>query len=466
MSLPLLTERWVPLKPVAEQIRLEQSPARFKLVPAGRRSGKTERAKRRVVRAALRAKRRDARFGCGAPTYNQAKSIFWTDLKALVPKWALLKTPSESDLLIKLINGAEIQVFGMDKPQRVEGRPWDGIVLDEYGNMKPTAWTENVYPALSTLGHEGWAWLIGVPEGRNHYYDLVTKHRNDPEGIWDVFSWKSSEVLPSSTIEQAMRDLDELTFQQEYEASFVNFRGQAYYQFKETMHVRRVRDRYNPRGDLVVCFDFNVDPGVAVICQEVYFPQDPSPMPSLVDLDGQPLFTRLQRPAQSGTAVLGEIYIPVNSNTPAVIRKFISEWGKHEGNIFVYGDATGGARGTAQTEGSDWDIIRRELFKHFGRERVHLRVPEANPSERARVNAVNCRIMGGDGTVRLLVDGHHAPNVVKDLEGVRLLEGGSGEIDKKHDPKLTHLSDALGYYIVKQFPVHVRRPFITEAGVL
>jgi hypothetical protein len=40
-----------------------------------------------------------------------------------------------------------------------------------------------------------------------------------------------------------------------------------------------------------------------------------------------------------------------------------------------------------------------------------------------------------------MVDPAAAPHVVRDLEGVRTLKGGSGEIDKKADPKLTHISD-------------------------
>ena len=43
--------------------------------------------------------------------------------------------------------------------------------------------------------------------------------------------------------------------------------------------------------------------------------------------------------------------------------------------------------------------------------------------------------------------------MVKDFEGVKLLEGGSGEIDKKADPMLTHLTDGIGYYIAKEFPI-------------
>ena len=55
--------------------------------------------------------------------------------------------------------------------------------------------------------------------------------------------------------------------------------------------------------------------------------------------------------------------------------------------------------------------------------------------------------------------------MVKDIEGVRVLEGGSGEIDKKSDPKLTHLSDALGYYVVKKHPVAGARSIIRSESV-
>jgi hypothetical protein len=60
----------------------------------------------------------------------------------------------------------------------------------------------------------------------------------------------------------------------------------------------------------------------------------------------------------------------------------------------------------------------------------------------------------------MMVDGAAAPMTVKDFEGVRLLEGGSGELDKKHDKKLTHLTDGVGYYISKKFPL--RRDVVTR----
>lgn len=434
--------RWYALRDVPAQLDYARSPHRFNVVPAGRRSGKTERAKRKIVRRALTRRgvfHSDvARFFAAAPTRDQAKRIYWDDLKKLSRPW-WKGPPSETELTIPLLSGSEIVVVGMDKPERIEGSPWDGGILDEYANMKPQAWGANVRPALSD--RRGWCDLIGVPEGRNHYYDtyslaLAEMMERGVSSEWGAFTWKSAEVLPVDEIEAARRDLDALTFQQEYEASFVNFEGRAYYAFTDA-NKARLRDRYNPLQPLIVCLDFNVAPGVAGIAQEL-------PLPN----------------GQTGTAVIGEVWIENNSNTPAVCRKVLTDWKEHRGRIEVYGDATGGARGTAQVQGSDWELAKQTLrhgdssqqLTGFG-DRVAFHVKQSNPAERARVNAVNTRTCAADGTIRLMVDPSAAPHVVKDFEGVRTLTGGSGEIDKKADPKLTHISDALGYYVDYRFPV-------------
>jgi hypothetical protein len=88
---------------------------------------------------------------------------------------------------------------------------------------------------------------------------------------------------------------------------------------------------------------------------------------------------------------------------------------------------------------------------------VPFKVPSANPRERVRLNAVNSRLMTASGDIRLMVDPVKAPNVMKDFEGVRLLEGGSGEIDKKADPHLSHWTDGIGYYCAQTWPVEQRK---------
>jgi hypothetical protein len=445
----LLHPRWSILRPHDVQRRFFESTHRFNVVPAGRRSGKTEIAKRRLIKRAVRGSKYDRpRYFAAAPTRDQAKRIFWADLKRMVPPAAMRGKPSDGELVIPLWHGGEIFVVGMDKPERIEGAPVDGGVLDEYGNIKPKAWGENLRPALSE--RDGWCDLTGVPEGRNHYFDTaefakaeLLEYGDDSE--WGYFHWVSADILPAKEIEAARRDLDELTFQQEYEASFVNFEGRAYYAFGDT-NKAKLRDRYNPAQPLIVMLDFNVAPGVAAIAQEL-----PLPIGGV------------------GTAIIGEVWIENNSNTPAVCRKILADWQPvHTGRIEVYGDATGGAGGSAKVEGSDWDLVKQHL-RHgskgvagFGN-RVDFHAPASNPAERSRINAMNTRIRSRDGTVRLMADPKYAPHVVKDLEGVKLLEGGSGEIDKKHDPKLTHISDAIGYYVVKKFPTTERAAWGTSS---
>lgn len=421
----MLTPRWYKLRPHAGQDALWHSKARFVVLPCGRRSGKSEIAKRKLILSALDPNTGydDPNYFAAAPTRDQAKRIYWKDLKALLPKSLIAKT-SESEMMIQLVNGASIYVVGMDKPERIEGMSWNGGILDEYANMKPKAWTENVRPALSD--RNGWCWLIGVPEGRNHYYETYMYALSDKSGPeWAGFTWKSSEILPESEIESARAALDELTFQQEYEASFVTFEGRCYYPFLQETHCAPLRHLYNPRAPLAFCFDFNVEPGVAAVAQEVTLPN-----------------------GLQGTAVIGEVYIPRNSNTPAVCRKLIADWGGHQGAVVCYGDATGGSRGSAKVAGSDWDLIKAELRQAPFASRVYYRVPTANPPERARVNAMNSRLKSESGDIRLMVDPQAAPHVVKDLEGVVLLKGGSGEIDKKATPALTHMCFAPGTRVI------------------
>ena len=433
--------RWYPLAYHKRQSELWTSPYRFNVVPAGRRSGKTEICgKRKLIMKALKGGPwPDWRGFAAAPVRDQAKRIYWGDLKKMTPKSLMRKPPSESNLIIFFKNGSEIHVLGMDKPERVEGSPWDHGCLDEIGNMKPQTWPEHVRPALAD--RRGTCDFIGVPEGRNHYYDLYRKAQADDTGNWGAFHWISADILSIDEIEQAKKDLDELTYKQEFEGSFVTFAGMAYYNFLEERNCQPWFKHYNPKDPLVLMFDFNKDPGIAVIGQEmnrVIPGQDASP-------------------TKTTTAVIGEVYIPRNSNTIRVAKKIEEDWGEHEGYVFCYGDATGGAGGSAKVSGSDWDLVKKVLWPVFGN-RLIFKVPESNPRERVRVNSVNSRTLNTLGESFLVVDPIKAPMTVKDFEGVRVIEGGTGEIDKKRDPALTHLSDAVGYYIHREYPVRKYAP--------
>lgn len=442
-SPPLISPRWTTLKYHKEQQRLWTSPARFKVVVAGRRSGKTELAKRNLVRCAITTTIADAWFVAAAPVSMQAKRIFWDDLKKLVPPFMIRPTSghgsgskldiSESELSIRLLNGATITVMGLDEASRIEGKSLDGIVMDEYASMKPEVWKSNVRPALSTIGRPGWAWFTGVPEGRNHYYKLFREAKNRPN--WDAFFWKSEEVLDPEEIVEAKRDMDPLLYRQEYEADFVDFTGRIYYAFSEEKHCERTY--YLQGHPLIFMFDFNTSPGTATIGQEQpYTGKKPGILPSL---EG------------TVTVLLDEVYIPEDSKTHKVCEELVRKWAHHPGEVHCYGDATGGSDGTAKVAGSDWDIIKAILYPVF-KDRLRFMVRNSNPRERIRVNAMNKRIMRADGVISLIVDPDACPKTVEDFLSVKAKDDGSGEIDKNYDKTLTHLSDGVGYYVAEKWP--------------
>jgi hypothetical protein len=123
MALSLLTKRelarWYKLKEHPVQTALINAVAngvRFPVVPAGRRSGKTERAKRFVAKQAM--KNPGERYFIAAPTRDQVKKIYWADMKLLCLTSLCSKQPSETDLIIHLDNGTEIHLIGLDRRNR------------------------------------------------------------------------------------------------------------------------------------------------------------------------------------------------------------------------------------------------------------------------------------------------------------------------------------------------------------
>lgn len=398
----------------AEQTRLWTENRRFAVVPAGRRSGKTELAKRRLVIGLAEKKAwPDPRYFAAAPTRDQAKRIFWADIKALTPKgW--IKRVYESDLCIVTRWKSELWVVGLDKPERIEGVAWDGGVLDEYANMKPETWTEHVRPALSD--RRGWCWLIGVPEGLNHYKDLVDYASTGADPEWGHYAWPSADILLPEELDAARRQLDNRTFRQEYEGSFEGAAGTVYYAYSAARH-EDPGITIDTRLPIILCCDFNVDPCVWEAAQT----------------DGRTV------------RVFDEIRLS-NTNTFEMGKVAKARYGGHKAGVVVYGDSSGNSRSTAGR--SDYAILSELGF-------ANQRIKRANPAVRDRVNAVNAMLENTRGEIRLT---HHpaCKALRKDFETVVWADGGT-EIDKREAAK-THATDALGYFIESEFGLRLVRP--------
>lgn len=431
-----LPASWVPAEQRIrhpELARFWSSPARWKMPCGGRRSGKSTLGREAIFaghgpivgdglpmfRGALCPPDvPDPTFVIAAPTREMVKRIWWQPVKDMVPN-VLVDHVSEVELTLHLINGARVMLLGMDRPTRSEGIAIDGMVGDEFAYWKPGAFERSLRPAMSTRGRPGWGVLMFKPDGRNHAYEMFTAAESGKED-WAAFHWKSSEILPPEEIAAAKRDLDPRTYQQEYEATFLSATGLVYYAFDRDLHLRDVR--YDESFPLVFAFDFNVAPGSAVVLQE-----------------------------QNGvTCVIGEVHIPDDSRTDLVCARLCASYSQHRGDVLIYGDPAGNQRRTS-AQSNDWDIVKQHLRRTFPR--VLDRVARSAPPIVDSVNSVNARLMNAAGECRFALNPQAAPQTLRDLEAVAWdTDKDTRDIDKS-DPKRTHWTDGLRYYIHERFPI-------------
>ena len=121
--------------------------ARFSVIVAHRRLGKTVCAVNHTIKKALTVTAPNARYAYMAPQRNQAKRNTWDYFKRFVQPVPDVKI-SESELTIDLPNGSRMMLLGADNPDAIRGMYLDGVVMDEVAQMKPEVWGEIVRPTL------------------------------------------------------------------------------------------------------------------------------------------------------------------------------------------------------------------------------------------------------------------------------------------------------------------------------
>lgn len=197
---------------------------RFSVLVLHRRCGKSVCAINHLIKKALQCKHNQPKYAYIAPYLKQAKLIAWDYLKYYtkdIPKTEI----HEGELYIKLINGARIYIFGADNPDALRGLYLDGVVLDEYGDIKPEVFNEIVRPALAD--RNGWALFLGTPKGQNHFYELyLNAEKKMAEGDKDWYAAKyavqDTNVIPPKELESLKSSLTESAFRQEFGCDFTS----------------------------------------------------------------------------------------------------------------------------------------------------------------------------------------------------------------------------------------------------
>jgi hypothetical protein len=407
------------------QGEVHNSPARFRVLVAGRRFGKTQLALVELLQAACND---PGRVCCYlAPSYRQAKRIAWERLKAMalaLPRIHILET----DLTLRLPNGSSISLRGVDNYDSLRGSGLDFVVLDEFASMKPEVWSEIIRPALAD--RKGRALFIGTPQGHDHLYDRFQFAQSQPD--WSAFHFTTLEGghVTAEELAGAARELDERLYRQEFEASFESMAlGLAYYAFSREENVRPCR--YTPGARIIWSLDFNVHPMCSIIAQRY----------------GETV------------EVLEELVLD-HANTVAACERFWERaraFPRERQGVFqieIYGDASGHQRRTCGTA-TDWQIIREFFAARYGQASATIRAAQSNPGIRDRINIVNGRLRSASGDNRLFID-PKCRQLILDFERVCWMQDAHGQPTaelEKFDRLRTHTSDALGYYLVQAFPL-------------
>jgi len=209
-----LTELKVELLPWQQEVF--DSPVRFKIVAAGRRTGKSRLAAWMLIINALQTDRGHVFYV--APTQGQARDIMWNTLLELGNP--VVTSSHVNNMQIKLINGATISLKGADRPETMRGVSLKFLVLDEYADMKPSVWETVLRPALAD--QKGSAMFIGTPLGRNHFYELYKYGELADDPTYQAWHYTSYDnpLLDPEEIDMAKKSMSSYAFRQEFMASF------------------------------------------------------------------------------------------------------------------------------------------------------------------------------------------------------------------------------------------------------
>lgn len=208
----------IPYAPRFEMYPYHERAQRWAALVAHRRYGKTVGAVNDLIRGAIKCPLDNPRFGYVAPTYGQAKDVAWEYLKHYSSKIRGVSI-HESELRVDLPNGGRVRLYGSDNYDRMRGIYLDGVVMDEYGDQDPRAWTEVIRPALSD--RKGWATFIGTPKGDNHFRELYDQALANPKE-WYTAMLKASKtgILDEQELASARSMMTAEQYAAEYECSF------------------------------------------------------------------------------------------------------------------------------------------------------------------------------------------------------------------------------------------------------
>lgn len=241
---------------------------RWAVLVAHRRAGKTVACINDLIKRAIECNEPHARYAYVAPFLAQAKEVAWDYLRRFADP--LIEDKNEAELWVELVNGSRIRIHGADNPDRLRGAYLDGVVLDEYADMRPSVWGEVIRPMLAD--RMGWATFIGTPKGRNEFFKVWDGAQNDKRWFAVRLRASETEILAKQELDDARADMTPEQYEQEFECSFDAAILGAYYgkEIAEADRAGRITEvKHEPKLETHTAWDLGKGANMAVWCFQV-----------------------------------------------------------------------------------------------------------------------------------------------------------------------------------------------------
>ncbi|MBB1599494.1 terminase large subunit domain-containing protein [Variovorax sp. UMC13] len=413
------------------QARFLALPHKYRAFVAGFGSGKTRAGSAALCSHAWEWPKVDS--GYFAPTYAQIRDIFYPAIEESAFDWGLTADIHESNKEVHLYSNGNfrgtILCRSMEKPGDIVGFKIGHAVIDELDVMKAvkaeTAWRKIIARMrYSVDGLKNGVDVTTTPEGFKFVYQQFVKAvRDKPHlaglyGLVHASTYENAKNLPADYISSLLASYPPQLIQAYIRGLFTNLTsGSVYPNFDRVLN--HTGETIRPSEPLHVGLDFNVLNMTATVS---------------VIRDDLPLTL------EELTKV---------RDTPTMAR-MLKERFKDKGHaVTIYPDASGGNTSSKNASESDLSILKQAGFT--------ISVNPANPAVKDRVNAVDAMALNADGVRRWKVNTDACPALTEAQE--QQAWGTNGEPDKStgHD----HPNDAIGYFLVKRFPIVKRTAVVT-----
>ena len=348
------------------------------------------------------------------PTRSLAEELFVIPFQELLEKCNIQYDYNKSKMLFASKYGY-IRLWHLQKPQRMVGSELTFCGFDEFDVESVKNCKMAYEKAIGRMrgAEKTVLYFVTTPEGFKTTYEIFVENATDEKKLIKAKT-SDNPYLPEHYIQQLKANYDPVLLQQYFDGEFVNLKGHAaYYAFDRAKHIIEVYK--NTSQYILIGMDFNVDPMCAVV--------------GTLDIDG--------------TLIIFDEYYLKNSNTWAMCENIQRDYLNY--NIVIYPDMTGVKRTTNSIGYSDIKILRKAGFEVRG---------NVNPLVRDRLNTVNNAF-----SKRYIKITKNCKHLIQDLD--RVITDERGNLDKSNI-ELTHISDAFGYLVCREFPIKKRNDFAKQ----